>query len=534
MYRTDAADNAAVEPVPPATGTVGFYDNGPPGTIVDAIHLNAMQEEIATVVEQGGVTLDKADNNQLAPVVIGVHATDADLTDTGSSTTTMRRSVIASETSRSSGDKSLCAASQGSEANGLRTAAIASNNATIDAAAEDSVTLATSANCDLGANARRSAVIAAGGCDVGVGAVAFNSAALAALNCEIDANRAAVIASTGTTVGGDDIDIEGTVSAVIASSATAAAPVRVEAAASEVLIGACRDTTASGAGRNKAAIGCISATLSGAASGQLVAACGSDGVDDPDVSGNMSAAVACRGNVNPSGNIAAAIACGDFDAAAGALDLTADQTAAIGVYGDVDDDQQNFVLLGSQFNNTGFAISTHTSDPGIGGGEGNALEWRVQSGGVQAGRGFFNGGTQVSGADFAELFENVTQGVAIGANELVTLTGRKAEKADTGDRVHGVVATSPAYLGNAPMIPGDGDPDADDPLKWTPVALCGQVELKVDATVGVGSFIIAGATAGIGTHSAAPEAVSRRIECLEILDVWADPPGWALALCLVG
>jgi hypothetical protein len=59
MYRTDAAGHVANK-----------YDNGDPtipreATIIDATHLNAIQEELAGTVEGLGGTLNKADNGQL-------------------------------------------------------------------------------------------------------------------------------------------------------------------------------------------------------------------------------------------------------------------------------------------------------------------------------------------------------------------------------------------------------------------------------------------------------------------------------------
>lgn len=72
MYRIDTADNVAELPAPEAAGPNpnGYYGRGNAaqgikGTVVKADHLNAIQEELAYLCEQAGLTLSKTDRTQV-------------------------------------------------------------------------------------------------------------------------------------------------------------------------------------------------------------------------------------------------------------------------------------------------------------------------------------------------------------------------------------------------------------------------------------------------------------------------------------
>jgi hypothetical protein len=70
MYRIDSAGSVTTIPVARPLATPGYFQGGNPqsgmdATIVDADWLNAVQEEIATVIEQAGITLSKTDRTQL-------------------------------------------------------------------------------------------------------------------------------------------------------------------------------------------------------------------------------------------------------------------------------------------------------------------------------------------------------------------------------------------------------------------------------------------------------------------------------------
>ena len=118
--------------------------------------------------------------------------------------------------------------------------------------------------------------------------------------------------------------------------------------------------------------------------------------------------------------------------------------------------------------------------------------WRVN----RAGRGFFNGGFQGGGADFAEQLP--VQGkeadyepgdvlvISASADKTVELAAKAFDTA-----VIGVYSTEPAVLAGAP--------DSDDPLSGIPVAITGIAPCKVSAENGPirrGDLLVSSSTAG--------------------------------------
>jgi hypothetical protein len=71
MHRIDSSGTAAIIPVPGAVGSqVGYFTEGNPGlgvepAVVSADWLNAVQEELAAVIEGAGLVLDKTSRTQL-------------------------------------------------------------------------------------------------------------------------------------------------------------------------------------------------------------------------------------------------------------------------------------------------------------------------------------------------------------------------------------------------------------------------------------------------------------------------------------
>lgn len=71
MFRIDSTDAVNAIPTPAAVGdVVGYFSEGDPNigqqaTVVSADWLNAVQEELANVIEGAGVTLDKTVRTQL-------------------------------------------------------------------------------------------------------------------------------------------------------------------------------------------------------------------------------------------------------------------------------------------------------------------------------------------------------------------------------------------------------------------------------------------------------------------------------------
>jgi len=119
-------------------------------------------------------------------------------------------------------------------------------------------------------------------------------------------------------------------------------------------------------------------------------------------------------------------------------------------------------------------------------------DWRVD----RTGKGFFNGGTQTTGADFAEQ-------IAVAGDEEEYKPGDVLVISPDGDRlaelstkpfstaVLGVYSDKPGYLAGAP--------DTNDPLAGLPVAIVGIVRCKVTAENGPiqrGDLLVTSATPG--------------------------------------
>lgn len=118
--------------------------------------------------------------------------------------------------------------------------------------------------------------------------------------------------------------------------------------------------------------------------------------------------------------------------------------------------------------------------------------WRVD----RTGKGFFNGGTQVGGADFAEQMDVAGDEATYEPGDVLVISGdadRMVELSlDSFDAaVVGVYSTNPGVLAGAP--------DTDDPLGGIPVAITGIVPCKVSAENGVvhrGDLLVTAATPG--------------------------------------
>lgn len=79
MYRIDTSTASGSLPAPGAAGTPGYFTDGDPSggipaTIVSADFLNAVQEEMAYVIEQSGAALNKADRTQLYAALLAIIA----------------------------------------------------------------------------------------------------------------------------------------------------------------------------------------------------------------------------------------------------------------------------------------------------------------------------------------------------------------------------------------------------------------------------------------------------------------------------
>lgn len=79
MHRIDDPTAIAVLPTPAAAGTPGFFTKGSPvgaipATVVTDDWANALQEEVAYVIEQAGLTLDKTSHTQLRAAIQAMFA----------------------------------------------------------------------------------------------------------------------------------------------------------------------------------------------------------------------------------------------------------------------------------------------------------------------------------------------------------------------------------------------------------------------------------------------------------------------------
>ncbi len=118
--------------------------------------------------------------------------------------------------------------------------------------------------------------------------------------------------------------------------------------------------------------------------------------------------------------------------------------------------------------------------------------WRVD----RTGRGYFNGGTQSSGADFAEQMpvQGDEDAYEVGDVLVISPDVDRAVELSTqpfSTAVIGVYSTNPAVLAGAP--------DSDDPLKGIPVAIVGIVPCKVSAENGAiqrGDLLVTSSTPG--------------------------------------
>jgi len=265
MFRIDGTDNVAVKPAKSAVGTQGYFRKADTttstrGTVVTTDWLNAVQDEIAGVIEAAGLVLNKADDGQLEDALkawVEIAGVISDLADTGSVSTTHTRVVVGSTNSRAQAANTLAAASQTSSASGTesaviacdtsqatgdQTAALASTN-TIAGGVDTAIIASDTSQCGAGASGQRAivgsatctistttdhaAIIASDTCNL-TGNI--DKAILASAGCDVDGDRAATIASfngcnvdasVSAVVAGDDAQVSSTGSTLFAAAVEA-------------------------------------------------------------------------------------------------------------------------------------------------------------------------------------------------------------------------------------------------------------------------------------------------------------------------
>lgn len=518
-------------------GTPGHFAESPSPTHLTAKFCEALQEGHVRTIEDGGGT-PSDDMAQFSDTVAGVHAIKSGVTTTGTVSTQRLRAVIASQTSAASGADSAVVGSSVSVASGAKSAVVGSG-----------LSIAS-----------------------GAGSAVIGSVAVAAL-CEASGACSAVIAASGSALA------SGAYSAVIAAeyaTATSAGAVVVggqssnaTAANAGVFGGFDHDATAARAvcvgGDTNNASAADAATLGGAtndASGSYSVVIG--GTNNT-ASGNKSTVMASD-HVTASGTEAVIIASSKdstdvVNAATGgtlisvySAHLSANATRSV-------------VLASHNVNmNTSYSVGGGVDATShLNGTNNDGQTWRIES---SDGDIFTDGTAGAGAADFAEMFENETRG-EIPAGCLVARTGRHVRLASVGDRVHGVVSAAPAVLGGSPLswpgryerddwgrkIPMDFDgvtiptPSKDfdrtrgdyvrrteRPEEWTPVALVGQVRVRIGSGarpggVRVGDFLAPGPD-GCAVATASP--LGRPVEVMEIVQEYDPAKGYGVALCLVG
>jgi hypothetical protein len=142
VYRVDNPSSSAALAAPTApTATPDRYYVDPagpvPGTIVDAEHLNMIQEEMCNLVTNAGVALSKATRTQLTTVAGGAAAIKSHATDTTSIETLHKHAVIACHDCRAVGaaaEMNACVAADASVASGNRAAVVCGGSNTASGA----------------------------------------------------------------------------------------------------------------------------------------------------------------------------------------------------------------------------------------------------------------------------------------------------------------------------------------------------------------------------------------------------------------
>jgi hypothetical protein len=146
----------------------------------------------------------------------------------------------------------------------------------------------------------------------------------------------------------------------------------------------------------------------------------------------------------------------------------------------------------------------------------------------RTGRGFFNGGYQASGADFAEQLDLVGEESEPGDVLVISNAADRAVElaaASFSTAVIGIHSTEPALLGGAP--------DADEPLGGIPVAITGIVPCKVttkNGAIGRGDLLVTSSVPGhamrAGGNPPAGTVLGKAMQALDegtgVIDVYVS------------
>lgn len=595
MKRIASGSQAAAAPASYGadSGTPGYFQDAattPSGapTQLTPKWCNMVQEAIVQTIENSGRTPDDT-TYQFSVAVGGAHAVKAHGTS-ASGTTDMRRALVASSTAIASGTDSAVIASSIAQATASESAVVASTGdglgliceatgANSFVAAAKGSALASGAYSAVVGSAYSTAT-ADGAVVIGGeshNATAANAGVFGGSNHEATAARAVCVggdtnAATETDaacVGGSSNNATAENSGVFAGYNHDASGARAVCVGGDANNASDRDAaTLGGSGNNasgaySAAVGGATNTASGSssacvgggtstASGQGAATVGAYAST---ASGIYSGALACD-DVLAAGDHSAAVGC-----KSGALTTAADGSVLLA--------SENVKLITPLAVAGGYSASATTGTA-----SNQNLTWKIKS---SDGSMIINSTLTQSGdanADYAEMFPNAERGV-IPPGTLLARSGRAVRAARPGERVIGVVSAAPAVLAGGtgelgwakmnatdewgrvifdqveikgadgvvkcnvavPRVSADYDPTREHvprtsrPDEWTPVALVGQVRVRIGAGVKVDDLLVPGPD-GCAVASASP--LGRSVEAMEIVQPYDEGKGYGVALCLVG
>jgi len=544
VKRIASSSAVAVAPTYSAdAGTPGHFAESPDPTHLTAKWCEAVQEAIVQTIENSGRTPNDT-TYQFSVAVGGVHAVIAHPTS-ASGVTAMTRALVASSTAVASGSDSSVVASAIAQATASCSAVVASGGdgfgSICEATGANSFVAATKGSAL--ASGDHSAVVGsaystatADGASVIGGethvASAANSGVFGGYNHDASAVRAVCIggnannasAADAATLGGSGNNASGAYSACVGGATNTAS------GSSSACVGG---GTSIASGQGAATVGAYASTASGIYAGAL--AC-----DDVLSAGDHSAAIGCKGAV-----------------------LTTDADGSVIL------SSENVKLVTPLAVAGGYSASTITGTA-----SNQHLTWKIKS---SDGSMIINSTLTQSGdanADYAEMFPNAEPGV-IPSGTLLARSGRAVRVALPGDRVCGVVSAAPAVLAGGtgelgwakmhatdewgrvifdqveikgadgavkctvavPRVSADYDPTLEHvprtsrPAEWTPVALVGQVRVRIGPGVDVDDLLAPGPN-GCAVATADPKG--RPVEVMEIVQEYDPAKGYGVALCLVG
>lgn len=409
---------ASIPTFPADTGTPGYFADAAttPSATPTAITpkwVNAVQEAVCQTIEGAGVALSDT-MSQFADVVKGVHGIKAHATDTGVVSTPLSRAVVAVVGSRATGVGAGCFGGGYGLASGQAAAVVGGE--TMNATGQNS-------GCFGGGSHTASALGA-----VCVGGVSGSASAAEAGTFAGDNPTAS--ATKAVAIGGHDLTASGENGAAVGGDTNIAGALN-----SFVGGGSSHDVQSGATGG--AVLGGLNHTISGARSTAM-------GGDSHQITGADSFALG-----GEDGTIAAA--------QSGAI---ATDTCII-LDGSGKPNKVLVASLGATLESDGnpsgggadgyCLAGGHTNDP-VGGATNVDVTWLLSS---KHGTLALDNTTLISGADYAEYFPNVTEGI-IPPGSLVSRQGKKVRLARPGDRVLGVVSAAPSVVGNAAGLAWSG------------------------------------------------------------------------------